>query len=334
VNALDYPLATEIERLLDTRVPATDAAAGARSRVEGPMVRGERSAIYRATCPGFQHPLFIKRPFETGRTARSQYDALDLARHRLRGQQGLLVPDAYPYLLDDGLIMMDWFAAATVGQLLNRPTLPVSRIVAAIERTGEWLRAFHGDGPQEFARLQVDQLLGHTVELAGDRRAAGDAARFRDLLQLLVRTAPQVRELSVPASYSHGDFKPDNVLIDGRRVIAIDIARVFKAPVVYDLAHFLVHLDLHLLHPAGWRFLLLRRRLHTAFLRGYRLSLTRSQAMALSWLALQRSLQSFYEEIGDPNRAKGWVRGNFLRNAYLVCARLRAQQLKSMSKGR
>lgn len=331
MSRLDYPLAIEIERLLDARVPAADADAGARSRVEGPIVRGERSAIYRATCPGFQQPLFIKRPFERGRTARSQYDALDLARERLRGRQGLLVPDAYPYLLDDGLIMMDWFAAATVRQLLNSPALPASQVAAAIERTGEWLRAFHGDGAQELACLQVDQLLDHTLDLADDRRSGGGAARFRDFLQLLVRTAPQVRELSVPASYSHGDFKPDNVLIDGRRVIAIDISRVFKAPVVYDLTHFLVHLDLHLLHPAGWRLLLARRRLHSAFLRGYRLNLTRCQRVALSWLALQRTLQCFYEEIGDPKTAKGWVRGRFLLAAYMVCARRRAQELSNLS---
>lgn len=327
---MDYPLATEIERLLDARVPAPDDAGGVRSRVEGPIVRGERSAIYRATCPAFQQPLFIKRPFESGRTARSQYDAMDLARERLRGQQGLLVPHAYPYLLDDGLIMMDWFAAVTVRQVLNSPATPLSRISAAIERTGEWLRAFHGDGPQELAPLQVDQLLGHTVAMAEDCGSTRGAVRFREFLQLLVRTAPQVRELPVPASYSHGDFKPDNVLIDGPRVIAIDIARVFKAPVVYDLAHFLVHLDLHLMHPAGWRLLPRRRQLHAAFLRGYRLGLTRSQTAALSWLALQRSLQSFYEEIADPSRTRRWVRGQFLLNAYWVCARRRARELRGV----
>jgi hypothetical protein len=329
---LDYPPAIEIERLLDIRVPAPDAGIGARSRVEGPIVRGERSAIYRATCPGFQRPLFIKRPFESGRTVRSQYDALDLARERLRGRHGLLVPHAYPYLLDDGLIMMDWFAAVTAGQLLNSPATPASRVVAAVERTGEWLRAFHGEGPQELSHVQVDQLLGHTIGLAEGCGSAAAAGRFGDFLQLLVRTAPQVRELSVPASYSHGDFKPDNVLIDGPRVIAIDIARVFKAPVVYDLAHFLVHLDLHLLHPAGWRLLPRRRRLHAAFLRGYRLGLTHSQAVALSWLALQRSLQCCYEEIGNPNRPKGWVRERFLLNAYFLCARLRARELRNVPK--
>lgn len=332
MSTLDYPLAVEVERLLDARVPVADARAGVRSRVEGPIVRGERSAIYHAICPGFEQPLFIKRPFERGHTARSQFDALDLARERLRGRQGLLVPHAYPYLLDDGLIMMDWFAATTARQLLNSPGTPVSRVAAAIERTGEWLRAFHGDGPQELASVQVDQLLENTLALADGRTSWAGAARFRDFLRLLERTAPQVRELSVPASYSHGDFKPDNVLIDGPRVIAIDIARVFKAPVVYDLAHFLVHLDLHLLHPAGWRLLPRRRQLQAAFLRGYRLGLTQSQTLALSWLALQRTVQSFYEEIADPNRARGWVRGRFLLGAYLLCARRRARELRNSAK--
>ncbi len=327
MTGVKYPLAAEIESLLNAHVPAAINSNGQRSRVEGPIVRGQR-AIYRAICPGFRHPLFIKRPYEPGRTAQSQYDALSLARERLHGQCGLLVPNAYPYLLDEGFIMMDWFSAPTIKQILHNPKLPVSDLVSALVRTGQWLRSFHGHRDDEVDRLKVGQMLNYVLGMADDLHRSRNPAQFNAHLALLKLIAPTTSQIAVPTSYSHGDFKPDNVLFDGDRIITVDIDRVFKAPVVHDLTHFLVHLEMHLLHPAGWRFLPWHRRLRSAFLFGYGADLTVNQTLALSWLALQRTLQSFYEDAEEVNRSRSWVKMNFLQACYVRCARLRAQDLR------
>lgn len=324
MSALEHPIAAEMKRLLDERVP--NASEQQVSQIEGPIVRGEQSVIYKASYPGFPRSLLIKRLHDAGRTARSQYDALLMARERLHGQRGLLVPNAYPYLLDEGFIMMDWFAAPTLGQLLQNPKFRVSNLISTLTRTGQWLRAFHGERELELGPIKVDQMLDYIFGMADDPRFSKNLSqtrRHRDLLKMIAST---VRQIAIPVSYSHGDFKPDNVLIEEDHVITIDIGRIFHAPVIHDLTHFLIHLELHLLHPSGWRLLPWRRRLRSAFLYGYKLELTTKQLLVLTWLELQRTLQYFYEEF-EENQSRDRISRKFLQLCSRRCAQLRAQDL-------
>src|SRR4051812_40662704 len=101
------PQPVVLEQLLNLRL----AGAAARFRgpwtVTGPLARSEQSATYRARCSGLRSSLLIKRPHGGRASAWSQYEALRIAGQRLQGHAQLRVPQVYPYLLDDGFLIMD-----------------------------------------------------------------------------------------------------------------------------------------------------------------------------------------------------------------------------------
>jgi hypothetical protein len=136
-----------------------------------------------------------------------------------------------------------------------------------------------------------------------------------------------VARIAVGASLLHGDFKPSNVIVDANSVIGIDIAGAFEGPVVEDVAHFLLHLDLRLLEPSGWCLLPWRRKLETAFLRGYDPDGSTVDPIVLSWARLQRALRHYRDRSKFP---KSSVRAVFLKLCYARCASLSAENLRSL----
>jgi tRNA A-37 threonylcarbamoyl transferase component Bud32 len=290
------------------------------------LARGEKSAIYRATCPGISHPLLIKQTNGDGASVLSQYDALRSANKRLCTQLKLRVPRAYPYLLDDGFLVTDWVDAPTVKQLLEGACSRPNFALFSLELAGKWLSAFHGDG--EFAPAYVDtERLVRSAQQALARAGGWRVAprRFESDFALLQLTAPTLKHIAINTTVLHGDFKPANIIINKDCAFGIDIAGEFKGPVVDDLAHFLLHLDLSLLTPWGWRWLPWRGRLSSAFLRGYDPAASTLQPIILAWTRLQRVLRHY----SDQTVAGGRTRATVLKWSYATCAKYAAMDLKA-----
>jgi tRNA A-37 threonylcarbamoyl transferase component Bud32 len=109
-------------------------------------------------------------------------------------------------------------------------------------------------------------MLARLTEAAGDVRARSLIGRA---LSLLHTSAPVVATQAVPWSRHYGDFKPDNLIVQNGRLVAIDVELLFAMPTVNDAAHFLNSLQLDFYSP----FSLLRWREHAKltalFCQGY-----------------------------------------------------------------
>jgi hypothetical protein len=327
--SVEFPVPAEIERLLDRRLVADSARMEGRCRVTGPLLRSEESVIYRATCPGLPYPLLIKHPSENGSPARHQYELLRIAAARFEGRSGLSVPRAYPHLLDDGFVITEWIEAPTLGQILNSLNVPLARVVSALDLAGRWLRVFHGDHDAELVCLDPDRMLGEVRTAMARPVRRGISRRFARSLDLLERNKPMLARIPVPIGSRHGDFKPDNVMIQGDCAVGIDLTGNSKDPVILDIAYFLHHLDMQLIHSvAGWRLWPLRRALRSAFLRGYGRDWSAAQECLLAWVELQATLRIAHNRIG---RARNATRKGLLGICCAISAHLCTREFRRMS---
>lgn len=60
-------------------------------------------------------------------------------------------------------------------------------------------------------------------------------------LDILRDTMPKVTTSKLGWSWTHGDFKPENILYDGRKVVMLDTQLNVRGASVYDIAPFLDH---------------------------------------------------------------------------------------------
>ena len=118
----------------------------------------------------------------------------------------------------------------------------VDEVLAATERAGAWLRAYHSmqtpDAAQRHASpasiagwvSEVSTFLGQNLDEAAYFSAL--AARIDDRIRT---DLPE----PIPLALAHGDFAPRNVLVgrDGR-VAAVDMAGAIRAPIYEDLAYY------------------------------------------------------------------------------------------------
>lgn len=314
---------TVIQELLACHLPGTKDAQCEGCTVEGPVSLHQYSVIYRARCSCIPHPLLIKQPRNGVASARQQYDALLLAFRRMKQFSGLRVPTPYPWLLDHGLIVMEWIEAPTIRQLLHNRKSRSSNVISVLEAAGKWLASYNGNTNQQTTTLAVDELLGNITRKMRKHHPRRDA--FVCHVEKLTSMADIVRDDLIDLSFAHGDFKPDNLLVGHDEIVGIDINGGEPRPAVLDLAHFLLHLDMHLLDPAGWWLLPRRSSLRSAFLRGYRGHARGVDERSLAWAELHRVLDHYYDRVVD---RKGLVETVLLKQAYRICADLRARNLK------
>lgn len=323
----DTPSAAEVRQLLSRHLPG-DHDCNHRCTVEGPIRTPAGSAIYRATCVGIPHSVLIKRPHDNDTSAGAQHEALCRAARRMRPLSGLRVPISYPYLVDDGFVMVEFIEAVDLQQFLHNPRSRSGSVISALERAGAWLAAYHREDQQHRAFISVDELLNNVRRKAASG-TFGHPRRdpFTKYFDLLLETAGIAGCQPVTVALEHGDFKPHNLLVNGDEIVGIDIPDEGPMPVVHDLAHFLLHLDTVLLHPAAWRLLPCRSRLRAAFLRGYRRDSPAStiDARSFAWAELQRVLDLYY---GRRGMSKSWARAAMSEAGYLLCAYLRVQNLR------
>ena len=163
--------------------------------------------------------------------------------HRFAFDKGAPVPRPFWVFDDHQTVVMEHCDGASAHTLALAPDADLGDIAV---RAGRWLREFHaacGTKPRQF---NPSFMLGHVERLMGE---ANSGARRIPSFRRYRRGAARLADFAVPAdgapvesALAHGDLNPKNILL-GPRPVGLDFAAFNTAPVVYDMARFLVGLQ-------------------------------------------------------------------------------------------
>ncbi len=264
-----------------------------------------RSRLYYAECAAFPSPVCVKvclvpQTFDPSpAVAKKQYDALIRVGRVMGDGAELSVPIPFLLRADVGLLAMQWIPGQSMTRLLFTWRCGPAGARQMMARAGRWLRRFHDCHELAPGRLKTTGML----RFVSEKERAGivrDPVFSRALAQLR-ESAKAAAAVYVGRSWLHGDFKTDNLIVAGSRTMGID----FDLPedmVIYDLATFLIHLELMLLTPLGWPLAGFGATLRRTFVRSYLDGSEDAIALPLAWLQLFKVLERW----GDLRAGASW----------------------------
>jgi len=284
-----------------------------RCSVKGPLHHLENSLLFRAENIDFESDelpsqLAIKLCLDSPgyapspTAAISEAEALRQVYAHLATDPCYRVPRPFSILAEHGFVVTEWID----GWPLTRHCLdwrcPPREVCDLIRRAGTWLRRFHDCRVLSDAPIEVDRILSGLEETFKEAVPSFTT----DLVacagvNLLAETAESISDIPLARSWLHGDFKADNLLISGQRLVGIDIHLAFENVVVNDLAQFLNHFELLIFHPRGWRLGSSRHAIVDAFIEGYVGEGPAITCRALTWVRLSAVLNLW------ANRMSAWV---------------------------
>jgi len=178
-----------------------------------------------------------------------EYTALETLLERTsRAGVRPLAPLPWTLCREHGVYAMAWVGGDTCTNLLLRSSTKQAEALG--ESAGHWLRRFHETSALSPRRNDFEEKLKYVNQFA--KAAGGVAPLLLRAADVLGHLAPDAAARTLPASWLHGDFKPDNLLIDQDGVTGLDVQLAFENTVVYDLAPFLNNLFLLRWSPRGF----------------------------------------------------------------------------------
>lgn len=314
------------------------AASGPALSVEGPVLRRDNSLLFRATGGVLPDDLAVKeclvpdQQVPDARSAREQFNAMMQVHAKLRSDGLLRVPR--PYFCDDGLavIVAEWVGAPSLTELLTGRQ-PAGMVKPLIYRAGAWLRAFHDADEPKMGLFDSEHKERQARDLAADP-LVGEPVFVRSA-QLLVHAIRGLHGMHVRQSWLHGDFKSDNLLIQGGQTVGIDISVRDHNAVEYDIAQYLNHQALMACAPNCPRLWGRERRFAQVFLKGYLGQDTGAKPLivpqVLAWLRLFFLLSLWRSQMRRPRAAlRRWVLNRMFIH---VCARLESDLVRMQRTG-
>lgn len=159
-----------------------------------------------------------------------------------------------------------------------------------------WLRAFHDSQPVPPAPINT---MWVTAMLEDAWAAAPESFRRSQYVEkgiaLLQDMRPRVDALGGPVSWVDGDFKSDNIMMAGSRLVGLDMSANYENTTRLDISHFLNHLELSLLDPRAIRLLPRRQALIDRFKSGYG-RFTENTEFCSSWFRLLAAVRLWSEQ--------------------------------------
>jgi len=176
------------------------------------------------------------------------------------------IPKPVGMVEERAILVNEWVDGRSLTNLMRDWRVAGRDVANAVEKVGGWLKAFHNS--QLLPPAPIDTIWA-TEMLEDAWAAAPESFRCSQYVEkgiaLLQDKRQRVNEIDVPVSWVHGDFKSDNIMMAGSRVVGLDTSANYENTILLDVSHFLNHLDLSLLDPRAIRLLPRRQALIDRF---------------------------------------------------------------------
>lgn len=212
-------------------------------------------------------------------TAECQFDSLRTLWPRFaNSRSAFLIPRPLGFLPELGAIIMEEIPGLNLAEFVHVAKLLVpkgrrwSEVLSAFRNSGQWLRRFHDcDSGAEDQYLNVGKIMQDVTSQVEKCVAMGIAPRFgAQILDRLRRGLNQLSGDPLRMTLVHGDFKLDNIVVNGTCVAGVDISIMGHNVVYGDLSSFCNSVELLRVHPVS--LLVSSKRIATLkaeFLSGY-----------------------------------------------------------------
>ena len=280
--------AVNIAISLNQGFPCPNCKARASWHAAGRVAVRTNSTLQRFRCASCGERVVVKLASLRTREASGRRE-LEKEYQTLRKLQGMFSPDGrYGTLLAMGYMEFDGYAAMITRLFRGEDLIRCARSADSDELdrmfhcAGALLRTLHDACPDGYQTrtLDVESKLAYLENTYG--YLLNRNGRACSALACLRERASVIGLLPLRWSWAHGDFKPENVLYDGRRIVLLDTKLDVRGAVVYDIASFLNHI---LIAGRGFGGGTLRKSdqcMEAAFLSGYG-GLDAPETAALRW---------------------------------------------------
>lgn len=284
------------------------------------VARTPWSRVFRAEGPAFAAPVALKFFLQPGtlmlhpEAADAYYGALARASGAFVGDPALSCIRPLDCDSAHGMVVAEWVSGRTLSRAIQ--AAPADEAIRLLRQAGLWLAKLHRLSPADRAPLDTGLLLDHLGEELARAPAIASLPLVDRAVRLLCRTAETVAGESVPHAVSHGDFKPDNLLLSSGAMVGLDFELAFRNATVADAAQFLNHLLPLLYSPGRSRHAHLAEAMTQAFLYGYR----EDGALALPdrpllWVRVQHAVRTLLKLSQWSSPPRSWVSQWTLRAA-------------------
>lgn len=237
----------DVVRILNERFECASChVTGRWTSAARPSMR-QNSEIHHLACAQCGERIVVKvnrgqGPADDGRAqARREYETLCALQNMYPQDDrfGTLVPLGHLEAEGRGIMVTRLFRGVDLAHYSRK--LALQDVQETFRSAGTWLRTLHQierDGTSEQA-LGVADRLDYLERTYGNVLNADPA--IQEASGVLARTGHRLDALTLPAVRIHGDFKPENLLCDGVRLVGLDIHLTSVGAAVYDVAPFLNH---------------------------------------------------------------------------------------------
>lgn len=296
--------------------------------------------VIRLAAPTAERRFFLKTlrstpgaRQETVTALMTEYRVLTDLRARFAPFPRLDVVKPVACLPDDLSLLTEEFPGRTLETFLRhrplfRPSAQSQDAVRLCRLTGEWLRRFQeftaaGDG----AAFDVFELFAYCDErlrIILDSRDGGlDRRIAAATIKHLERLAAGIPRADLALVGRQNDFRPENILTDGTRVVVVDFTGFRPGPRLYDFMKFWMKLEDLGSWPAGRRRV--TARLQQAFREGYGPAVNLSSPLA-AFLRVAYMLDKISEAV-DPDLPPARLGRRFVMSRWYRTQRQRLHQI-------
>lgn len=198
-----------------------------------------------------------------------------------------LVPKPIGFSRSHAVMAMSWEHGSTLSDLIMSFQIGPQRAGEYGEMAGKLLNQVHG---LQWRAEQSGNFQGILQFLETELPEPATPNPFFDSCFHLLRIlAPEADAIPVPASWALGDFKTDNILVRPEGPLLLDVQLLEIKPVVFNIAQFLVHLEMLRWDPRGTLHRKALADTSAGFLRGYASEIKHWQ-LPLAWLQTEMLL--------------------------------------------